>query len=122
MLPPFLKILFNEPGLLTEHIAAYSSLLTKDAHLWQANMQRRLVLKLIMASSFFLAFIFAGIALMVGGATGNTHWSLWVVPLLPSAVTVISMYMLTNKESQRKPFEASKKQICADIRMFQERI
>lgn len=122
MLPPFLRILINEPRLLMEHIDAYSSLLTKDVHLWQAYVQRRVLLNLIMGGGFLLALLFAGIALMVWGATDNIHWSLIVVPLVPLAISIAVGILLATKNIHRKPFEASKKQFCADVRMFKEGI
>ena len=68
MFPPLLKKIFNEPGLIAEHVEAYSHLLSKDAHLWQVSVKRQFFLKLIMGSNFFLTLLFAGIALMIWGA------------------------------------------------------
>jgi len=120
MLPSFLRLLINEPALLTEHIEAYSSLLTDELRVWKANLQRQWVLKIIMACSFLLTIMFAGIALMLWGVTDKHHWSLIIVPLIPFLVSIAVAFILTNKSLVRTPFEASKKQFCADIHMFTE--
>lgn len=122
MFPPLLKIIFNEPGLIAEHVEAYSHLLSKDAHLWQASVKRQFFLKLIMGSNFFLTLLFAGIALMIWGATNNTHWSLVVVPLVPFVVAIGAAFMLANKDLTRAPFAATKHQLSTDMRMFKEGI
>ena len=120
MLPPFLRILINEPELVAEHISAYSSLIAQDVHLWQTRMQRRVLLKLLMGGSLLLTLLFSGIALMVWGATDSHHWTLIVVPLIPLALT-IAVAFLASGSTTRQPFEASKKQFCADLNMFKER-
>lgn len=120
MLPSFLRLLINEPELLTEHIEAYSSLLTKDLQLWQAYVQRQLILKMMMGGGFLLTIMFTGIALMLWGVTDKRHWALIVVPLVPFVVSMAVAFILMNKSLVRKPFETSKKQFCADIRMFKE--
>ena len=120
MLPPFLKIMINEPGLLTEHLHAYSNLITKDVHHWGTSLQHRMVLKLIMGGSLFLAVLFGGFALMIWGATDSAHWSLIVVPLVPLVIAIVAAFMLSNKDRGPKPFESVKKQFSADIRMFKE--
>ncbi len=120
MLPPFLKIMINEPGLLTEHLQAYSHLVTKDVRHWGTSFQHRLLLKAILGGTLFLAVLFGGFALMIWGATDNAHWSLIVVPLMPLVVAIASGVLLSNKDMGPKPFESVKKQFCADIRMFKE--
>jgi hypothetical protein len=120
MLPPFLKIMINEPGLLTEHLHAYSNLVTKDVRHWGTTLQHRLMLKVIMGGTLFLAVLFGGFALMIWGATDKAHWSLIVVPLIPLVIAITVAFMLSNKDMDPKPFESVKKQICADIRMFKE--
>ena len=119
MLPPFLKIMINEPGLLTEHLHAYSNLITKDVHHWGASLQHRLLLKVLLGGMLFLTVLFGGFALMIWGATDNAHWSLIVVPLVPLVIAIAAAFM-SNKDMGPKPFESVKKQFCADIRMFKE--
>ena len=120
MLPPLLRIMINEPRLLSEHAEAYSHLVVKEAHLWEAAFKRRLMLKLVTGSSLFFTLVFAGIALMIWGATDHTHWTLIVVPLVPLVVFIALLIMLANDDKLVKPFEATKKQFCNDISMFKE--
>lgn len=120
MLPPFLRILINEPELVAEHISAYSSLIAHDVHLWQTRIQKRVLLKLLMGGSLLLTLLFSGIALMVWGATDSHHWTLIVVPLIPLALTIVVAFLASGNTS-RQPFEASRKQFRADLNMFKER-
>jgi len=120
MLPPLLKIMINEPGLLTEHIEAYSQLIVKDVVLWQSSIKFQLKLKAIMGVSLFLFLLFTGTAVMLWGATNNTHWSLIVVPLIPLFTLTVAGIMLMNKHIARNPFQAIKKQFCSDLRMLKE--
>ena len=119
MLPPLLRIIINEPGLLTEHAVAYSHLISNDAHLWKASVKRQLVLKAMMGGSLLLALLFAGIAVMVWGATDHNHWTLIVVPVVPLVVAIVAGFMAADK-SDYAPFAATKSQICTDVSMFKE--
>lgn len=121
MLPPLLRIMINEPRLLTEHAEAYSHLVMQEAHLWQAAIKRRLMLKLVTGGSLFFTLLFAGVALMIWGATDHTHWTLIVVPLVP-LVVFIALLIMTNDDKPVKPFETTKKQFCNDISMFKEEL
>lgn len=118
MLPPLLKIIINEPGLVTEHLEAYSQLFVKDVTLWQASIQRQIKWKLILGGNLFLFVLFAGIALMLWGTSENTHWSLAVVPLIPLVLMILTAIMQPRKDSIRKPFDAIKKQFCSDVKML----
>lgn len=119
MLPPLLRIIINEPGLLTEHAVAYSHLISNDAKLWKASVKRQILLKAMMAGGVLLALLFAGIAMMVWGATDHNHWTLIVVPLVPLLVAIVAGFMAADKRDEA-PFAATKAQICTDVRMFKE--
>lgn len=118
MLPPLLKIIINEPGLLTEHLEAYSQLFVKDVSLWQASIQRQMKWKIILAGNLFLFMLFAGVAIMLWGTSQSTHWSLAAVPLIPLLLLVITALIKPRKDSMRQPFGALKKQFCSDVKMF----
>jgi len=120
MLPPLLKIMINEPGLLSEHIEAYSQLIVKDVALWQDSIKRQFKLKAIMGGSLFLTLLFTGIAVMLWGATNSTHWSLIVVPLIPLLTLIVAWMMLMNRHIAQNPFQSIKKQFCSDLRMLKE--
>ncbi len=120
MLPPLLKIMINEPGLLGEHIEAYSQLIVKDVALWQDSVKRQFKLKAIMGGSLFLTLLFTGIAVMLWGTTNSTHWSLIVVPLIPLLTLLVAGMMLMNRHIARNPLQSIKKQFCSDLRMLKE--
>lgn len=118
MLPPLLKIIINEPGLLSEHLDAYSQLLVKDVSLWQTSVKRRMKWKIVLSGNLFLFLIFTGMAIMLWGTTQTPHWSLIVIPLIPLFIVIVAALMLPRKDSVHKPFVAFKKQICSDMQML----
>lgn len=118
MLPPLLKIIINEPGLLSEHLDAYSQLLVKDASLWQASIERQMKWRMALGGNLFLFLLFSGVAVMLWGTTQTSHWSLIVIPLIPLLMVIVAALMLPRKESVHKPFSALKKQFCSDMQML----
>ena len=118
MLPPLLKIIINEPGLLSEHLEAYSQLLIKDVTLWRASLKRQMKWKMALGGNLVLFLLLSGIAIMLWGATQTTHWSLIVIPLIPLFFAIVSALMLPRKDAVREPFVTLKKQLCSDIQML----
>lgn len=118
MLPPLLKIIINEPGLLSEHLEAYSQLLIKDVTLWRASLKRQMKWKMALGGNLVLFLLLSGIAIMLWGATQTTHWSLIVIPLIPLFFAIVSALMLPRKDTVREPFVTLKKQLCSDIQML----
>ncbi len=118
MLPPLLKIIINEPGLLSEHLEAYSQLLIKDVTLWRASLKRQMKWKMALGGNLVLFLLLSGIAIMLWGATQTTHWSLIVIPLIPLFFAIVSALMMPRKDAVREPFVTLKKQLCSDIQML----
>lgn len=118
MLPPLLKIIINEPGLLSEHLEAYSQLLIKDVTLWRASLKRQMKWKMALGGNLVLFLLLSGIAIMLWGATQTTHWSLIVIPLIPLFFAIVSALVLPRKDAVREPFVTLKKQLCSDIQML----
>jgi len=118
MLPPLLKIIINEPGLLSEHLEAYSQLLIKDVTLWRASLKRQMKWKMALGGNLILFLLLSGIAIMLWGATQTTHWSLIVIPLIPLFFAIVSALMMPRKDAVREPFVTLKKQLCSDIQML----
>lgn len=118
MLPPLLKIIINEPGLLGEHLEAYSQLLIKDVSLWQASLKRQMKWKMALGGNLFLFLLFTGVAIMLWGTNQTAHWSLIVVPLVPLLFVILCALMLPRKDAVREPFATLKKQLCSDIQML----
>ena len=121
MLPPLLKIIINEPGLLTEHINAYSQLVIKDASLWQASIKQQMKWKVALGINLVLFLLFTGIAVMLWGTTQTHHWSLIVIPSIPLLIVILAALMLPRKDTMRQPFAALKKQFSSDMEMLKGR-
>lgn len=120
MLPPLLKIIINEPRLLTEHLDAYSQLVIKDVSVWQASIKQQAKWKALQGINLFLFLLFAGIAVMLWGTTQTAHWSLIVIPLIPLSIVIVATLMRP-RESTRPPFAALKKQFSSDMEMLKGR-
>ena len=118
MLPPLLKIIINEPGLLSEHLDAYSQLLVKDVSLWQASLKRQMKWKMALGGNLFLFLLLSGVAIMLWGTTQSSHWSLFVIPLIPLFFVIVCALMLPRKHAVREPFVTLKKQLCSDIQLL----
>ena len=118
MLPPLLKIIINEPGLLSEHLDAYSQLLIKDVSLWQTSFKRQMKWKMALGGNLFLFVLLSGVAIMLWGTTQNAHWSLIAIPLIPLFFVIVCALMLPRKDAVREPFVTLKKQLCSDIQML----
>lgn len=118
MLPPLLKIIINEPGLLSEHLDAYAQLLIKDVSLWQTSLKRQMKWKMALGGNLFLFLLLSGMAIMLWGATQSFHWSLIVIPLIPLFFVIVSAVMMPRKDTVREPFVTLKKQLCSDIQML----
>lgn len=118
MLPPLLKIIINEPGLLSEHLDAYSQLLIKDISLWQTALKRQMKWKMAIGGNLFLFLLLAGVAIMLWGTTQTAHWTLIAIPLIPLFFAIVSALMLPRKDAVREPFGSLKKQLCSDIQML----
>lgn len=118
MLPPLLKIIINEPGLLSEHFDAYYQLLIKDVSLWQASLKRQMKWKMALAGNLFLFLLLSGVSIMLWGTTQNSHWSLIVIPLIPLFFVIVCAWMLPRKDAVREPFVTLKKQLCSDIQLL----
>lgn len=118
MLPPLLKIIINEPGLLSDHLDAYSQLLVKDVSLWQASLKRQMKWKVALGGNLFLFVLLTGVAVMLWGTTQTPHWSLIVIPLIPLFFVLVSAAMMPRKNTVREPFVSLKKQLCSDIQML----
>lgn len=121
MLPPLLKIIINEPRLLTEHLDAYSHLVIKDVSLWQASIKRQMKWRMVLGSNLFLFLLLTGIAVMLWGTTQTSHWSLIVIPLIPLLIVIVAAFMRPRSETMRPPFAALKKQFNSDMEMLKGR-
>lgn len=117
MWPPLLRILLDEPALLAEHLAAYSALVRQDAMCWQARLLRRLGDLLLLGAGILLALVFAGVALMLYAAGEGAYWVLWLVSLLPLAVSAMGAWRLWRHRPAHAAFSRVRAQAAADMRL-----
>jgi hypothetical protein len=119
MLPPLLRVLLTEPGLLHTYVSAYGELLYQDASYWWTSKQRRLGYTLAMVGCAVLAILFIGVALMLHAVTGNVHWLLWVVPALPVAGALAALWLRLRMPRERASFLRVRAQIKQDMQLLE---
>ena len=117
MLPPLLRILLDEPGLLTTHVAAYSDLLRQETGTLQARLRERAAYTVVLLASGLLALVFIGVALMLFAVSGVSHWLLWLVPAVPLAVALVTAVLLKGLP-RVAAYSQTRKQIDEDIRVL----
>lgn len=117
MLPPLLRILLDEPALLTAHAAAYSELIKEESGMLQARIARRIGYLFVVYGCALLALLFAGVALMLYAVTGGGHWLLWLVPVVPLAVALVTGWVVW-RQPRGASFPKTRAQIGEDMQMF----
>lgn len=119
MLPPLLRVLLTEPGLLHTYVSAYGELIREDASSWWSSKQRRLGYTLALAGFAVLSVLFTGVALMLYAVTGNGHWLLWVVPALPVTGALTAGWLLMRIPHERASFLRVREQITQDMQLLE---
>lgn len=118
MLPPLLRVLLTERGLLHTYVSAYGELIYEDASAWWASKKRRLGYSLTLASCAILAILFSGVALMLYAVTETGHWLLWVVPALPLTGALAAGWLLMRIPSERASFLRVREQLTQDMQLL----
>lgn len=118
MLPPLLRVLLTEPGLLHTYTSAYGELIQQDASYWWTSKKRRLAYTLATVGCAVLAVLFIGVALMLHAVTGNGHWLLWAVPALPIAGALATLWLLLRIPRERASFLRVRAQITQDMKLL----
>lgn len=119
MLPPLLRVLLTEPGLLHTYASAYGELIHEDASSWWTSKKRRLAYSLAVAGCAMLAVLFIGVALMLYAVTGNGHWLLWVVPALPVMGVLAAGWLLVRLPRERASFLRVREQLTQDMQLLE---
>lgn len=119
MLPPLLRVLLTEPGLLHTYVSAYGELIQQDASSWWTLKRRRLGLTVAVAVCAVLAVLFIGIGLMLHAVTGNGHWLLWAVPALPVTGGLIALWLRMRIPRERAAFLRVRAQIMQDVQLLE---
>ncbi|MDO9221706.1 MAG: hypothetical protein Q7T90_11820 [Thiobacillus sp.] len=118
MWPPLLRVLLDEPELISGYASAYAVLLRQDAAGWRARQMRRLGYLLAVASGVLLALLFTGIALMLYAVTGGEHWLLWGVPAVPLTWAFAASWLLWRAPPTPSPFPRVREQVAQDMALF----
>lgn len=118
MLPPLLRVLMTEPGLLDTYASAYGELIHQDASCWWTTKKRRLAYTLAVVGCAVLAVGFIGVALMLHAVTGNGHWLLWAVPALPVAGALAALWLLLLNPREHASFVRVRAQIRQDMQLL----
>lgn len=118
MLPPLLRVLLTEPGLLHTYVSAYGELIRQDASSWWTLKRRRLGYTLALAGCAMLAALFTGIALMLHAVTGDGHWLLWAVPALPLTGAFAAWWLLMRIPRERASLLRVREQIAQDMQLL----
>lgn len=119
MLPPLLRVLLTEPGLLHTYASAYGELIHEDASSWWMSKKRRLAYSLAVTGCAMLAVLFIGVALMLYAVTGNGHWLLWVVPALPVMGVLAAGWLLVRLPRERASFLRVREQLTQDMQLLE---
>lgn len=119
MLPPLLRVLLSEPGLLHTYASAYGELIHEDASSWWTSKKRRLGYSLALAGCVLLAVLFIGVALMLYAVTENGHWLLWVVPALPVVGALSAWWLLMHIPREHASFLRVREQITQDMKLLE---
>lgn len=89
MLPPLLRVLLDDPGLLHAYATAYADLVREESGVLRRRLARRLAYAAGFAVCAFLALGLLGGAVMLYAVSGNGNWMLWMVPVVPLVAALI---------------------------------
>ena len=118
MWPPLLRVLLDEPKLISGYASAYAVLVRQDAARWQARQLRRLGYLLAVATGVLLALLFTGVALMLYAVTGGDHWLLWAVPAVPLTWALVAGWLLWRAPPPASAFPRVCEQVAQDMALF----
>lgn len=90
MLHPIFSTAIQRPDLIAEHLSAYCAVISQDAKAVQTQFTKRAVAGLVAAVFGLIFLMMAGVAVMLGFAQNQFHWSLVAVPGIALVVTVIA--------------------------------
>lgn len=91
MLHPFISTLIRRPHLLIDHLAAYADLVREEASEAGGDLMERALAWVLVAMGAMVFLILAGMALMLGAATGQFHWALLAVPVIALVLTLAAL-------------------------------
>ena len=124
MIHPLIRLAAAHPELLAEHGEAYVSLVAKDISQWRAGLVRRAVMAVVAGVGALLFLIFAGVALMLWGATPEgdirSIWALLAPPVLMLLVAAVAGSIAAKGGAGLSVLADVKAQIRADLAMLRE--
>jgi len=94
-MPPLLRLLASQPGLLADHAEAYVDLLVEEAGSASVAWRRRVWLAALGLCGLAVASVLAGMAVMLWAVTplvgAGASWVLIATPLVPLALALWSL-------------------------------
>jgi uncharacterized membrane protein YqjE len=122
MIHPLLHLIATRPHLLAEHAEAYAELAADEFGRAAAAWKVRLALQVAGLALVAVAFVLAGVALMLWAVTPpaqmHAAWALVVVPLAP-LVVALACLARAGKPGDT-PFSNLREQMRADLMMLRE--
>jgi hypothetical protein len=113
MLHPFISTLIRRPNLLIDHLAGYADLIREEASEAGVDLVQRLVAWVLVLIGAVVFLVLAGVALMLGAATGQFHWALVAVPGVVLLLTLAAVFK-ARKPILRSHFAEVKAQVDRD--------
>lgn len=112
MVHPIFSVLITRPELVMDHVAGYAALVQEEASSAGAQVARRAVAWAVAAVGLLVFVILAGVACMIGAASGY-HWALVAVPAVPLVVAVAA-FLVARKPLPASAFTELRAQLDAD--------
>jgi len=121
MLHPFISTLIRRPNLLIDHLAGYADLIREEASEAGVDLVQRLVAWVLVLVCATVFLILAGVALMLGAATGQFHWALVAVPAVVLVLTLTALAK-ARKPVLRSHFAEVKAQVDRDAQALRSAV
>lgn len=122
-MPPLLRLLARQPGLLADHAEAYVDLLVEETGSASAAWTRRVWLAALGVCGLAVASVLAGVAVMLWAVTpligSGASWALVATPLVP---LILALWSLREaRVAVAGPaFGATRQQLKLDIDLLRE--
>jgi uncharacterized membrane protein YqjE len=123
MMPPLLRLLLSQPGLLADHADAYAELLGAELAVASRAYKRTGLIRGAQLCCCAVAAALAGGALMLWAVTpeptARALWIFWMTPGLPLLGALGCQWALRTRSDERL-FDSVRRQLKADMAMLNE--
>jgi uncharacterized membrane protein YqjE len=123
MFTQLFRLATQEPGILADHVEAYSELIAGELSTAASRWKRRMVLSVLAYAAFAVAGLLTAIALLLWAAVPiarmNEPWVLVLVPLVP-AIAGLFASIFARTGVREETFVTLRRQWAADREMLRE--